>query len=486
MAALSPPPPPPPRSSLLGLLALLLAPALELLRALFKAAVHALPPEARYALSLVAFLPTAGFNRWFCHVFPARRRLWDRVTPAIVLGSAPFTAADVARLHSAEGVRTVVNLCREWDWHGRTLYPRLGILQLHLPTIDYDVPCLRDGLRGARCLAAAEAAGHSAYVHCKAGRGRSTAIVLCYLVLYRGMAPGAADALIRRARPHISKKFESVTVRACAAIRARAVARWAAEGGGGGGAEAAAAAAVLAASSSSSSSSAASSGRPASPFGSVATPRSGSAAAAAVAAAAAAADGGGSSSGGRGGDSEVERLLAATPDGLPASPRVLRAAVEAELRLLLGGGGGAEAEADEAGWGVSEKGAPAGVGGGSSSSSSSSSSSASSSSTSSAHHDHAPSPASVAAAELGAALAYDVELAGALQARGLVTLRGGRRGGDGGGGRATLLLSSGGGAPAAASAGAPAPTGVAVDVVDAHALLASVQTDLVAYLSGVG
>jgi len=40
-------------------------------------------------------------------------------------------------------------------------------------------------------------------VHCKAGRGRSTTVVLCYLVKYKGMTPGEALAMVRGKRPQI-------------------------------------------------------------------------------------------------------------------------------------------------------------------------------------------------------------------------------------------------------------------------------------------
>ena len=134
----------------------------------FKKAVHALPPDVRFLLSLLAFWPTALFNRAFCALLPSRRRLWDRVGPHLLLGSAPFFSSDVRRLASAEGVRAVVNTCREWDWHGGAsgLYAVLGVRQLRLKTIDYDVPSLRHGLEGARFLAEAEAAGEGVYVHC--------------------------------------------------------------------------------------------------------------------------------------------------------------------------------------------------------------------------------------------------------------------------------------------------------------------------------
>ena len=54
-------------------------------------------------------------------------------------------------------------------------------------------------------------------------------------MLYRGLSPAAADAFVRARRPHISKKWDSVTVRAVAALRRHALSRLAGEGAGGGG-----------------------------------------------------------------------------------------------------------------------------------------------------------------------------------------------------------------------------------------------------------
>ena len=40
-------------------------------------------------------------------------------------------------------------------------------------------------------------------MHCKAGRGRSTTVVLCYLIKHKGMAPTEALAMVRAKRPQI-------------------------------------------------------------------------------------------------------------------------------------------------------------------------------------------------------------------------------------------------------------------------------------------
>lgn len=42
------------------------------------------------------------------------------------------------------------------------------------------------------------------YVHCKAGRGRSTVVVVAFLVQHRGMALEDAIAFTRAKRPHVS------------------------------------------------------------------------------------------------------------------------------------------------------------------------------------------------------------------------------------------------------------------------------------------
>lgn len=188
-----------------------------LLKRVFRAVVHALPDSVRYLLTLVAFWPTALWNRFVCWAWPHRRQLWNRVSPAVILGAVPLRRHEMAGLAAAEGVAGVVNLCKEWDAHA-AWYPTAGLRQLHLPTIDYDIPRLHHCLAGARFIRDHAAVGASTYVHCKAGRGRSHAVVLCYLVLYAGMTPDAAEAAVRRVRPHVSSRAGSAPVQYCAAL----------------------------------------------------------------------------------------------------------------------------------------------------------------------------------------------------------------------------------------------------------------------------
>lgn len=53
--------------------------------------------------------------------------------------------------------------------------------------------------------ACAEHAEHAelTYVHCKAGRGRSTTLVICYLIRQMRMSPEDAYAFVRTKRPQV-------------------------------------------------------------------------------------------------------------------------------------------------------------------------------------------------------------------------------------------------------------------------------------------
>lgn len=206
-------------SSVLQLVLSALGVLQQALRWAFRRVVHALPDDVRYVLSLLAFWPTALVNRALC-AFSQRRNLWDRVDPAIVLGSVPLRVDDVHALHRAPySARGVVNMCREWRAHER-LYDELLIRELHLPTIDYDTPRLADVVAACAFIRALDLRGETAFVHCKAGRGRSTVVVLCYLVAFRGLSPQEADAVVRAARPQITRhKWRDAVVQHFAAHR---------------------------------------------------------------------------------------------------------------------------------------------------------------------------------------------------------------------------------------------------------------------------
>ena len=124
--------------------------------------------------------------------FPA---LYNRVSSECIIGVAPITRDLVINLYTKENVRGVVNLCREWQG-ANNYYTKIGITQLILPTTDFSLPNEDSCRKAAEFIRKYAQRGESVYIHCKAGRGRSVAVVVAYLVLYRGMTS-------RRATDHI-------------------------------------------------------------------------------------------------------------------------------------------------------------------------------------------------------------------------------------------------------------------------------------------
>nr|GEY86909.1 putative dual specificity protein phosphatase DSP8 [Tanacetum cinerariifolium] len=75
---------------------------------------------------------------------------------------------------------------------------------LVIPTRDYlFAPSFYDIDRAVKFIHTNATSGKTTYVHCKAGRGRSTTIVLCYLVEYKHMTPDSALAFVRSRRPRV-------------------------------------------------------------------------------------------------------------------------------------------------------------------------------------------------------------------------------------------------------------------------------------------
>ena len=58
-----------------------------------------------------------------------------------------------------------------------------GVMQLHLATVDFNNAPSQEMLRrGVAFIEKMNKNESSVYVHCKAGRGRSTTLVACYLM----------------------------------------------------------------------------------------------------------------------------------------------------------------------------------------------------------------------------------------------------------------------------------------------------------------
>ncbi|XP_062220651.1 phosphatidylglycerophosphate phosphatase PTPMT2-like [Phragmites australis] len=150
----------------------------------------------------VLFYPTLLYNV-LRNRFEADFRWWDRVDQFILLGAVPFPS-DVPRLKQL-GVQGVVTLNEPYETLVPTsLYQAHGIDHLVIPTRDYlFAPSLEDICRAIDFIHWNASQGSTTYVHCKAGRGRSTTIVLCYLIKYRSMTAEAALDHVQSIRPRV-------------------------------------------------------------------------------------------------------------------------------------------------------------------------------------------------------------------------------------------------------------------------------------------
>ncbi|KAL7120991.1 hypothetical protein ACP275_02G156000 [Erythranthe tilingii] len=130
-------------------------------------------------------------------------RWWDRVHEYLLLGAVPFPT-DVPRL-KALGVGGVVTLNEPYETLVPTsLYHDHCIEHLVIATRDYlFAPSHADICQAVAFIHDNEVCGKTTYVHCKAGRGRSTTIVLCYLVKHKQMTPQAAYNYVRAIRPRV-------------------------------------------------------------------------------------------------------------------------------------------------------------------------------------------------------------------------------------------------------------------------------------------
>jgi atypical dual specificity phosphatase len=130
------------------------------------------------------------------------RRWWDKIDAHVILGAVPFPS-DVEALFDL-GVRGVVNTCDEYTGPVDE-YMVHGMDQFHMPTIDFTHPSDLDVRAAVEFIDRHAANGDRVYIHCKAGRGRSATVAICWLMHSKGMTAVEAQAWLTERRPHVNQ-----------------------------------------------------------------------------------------------------------------------------------------------------------------------------------------------------------------------------------------------------------------------------------------
>ncbi|XP_010451315.1 PREDICTED: putative dual specificity protein phosphatase DSP8 [Camelina sativa] len=150
----------------------------------------------------ILFYPTLVYNL-VRFKLQSQFRWWDQIDEYLLMGAVPFRK-DVPRLKQL-GVGGVITLNEPFETLvPSSLYNAYEMEHLVIPTRDYlFAPLIADITRAVNFIHKNALLGKTTYVHCKAGRGRSTTVVLCYLIEHKGMTVAAAFEHVRSIRPRV-------------------------------------------------------------------------------------------------------------------------------------------------------------------------------------------------------------------------------------------------------------------------------------------
>ncbi len=130
----------------------------------------------------------------------------------IVLGAIPLKNRGHDETLRSQNLCAVLSLVEDFEIETQGLFSvpmqkkewkEKGIVQLHIPTRDFNPVSLKDIDRGVSFIERQRSGGGNIYVHCKAGRGRSATIVICYFMKYWKMSPEDALRHVSQHRPAV-------------------------------------------------------------------------------------------------------------------------------------------------------------------------------------------------------------------------------------------------------------------------------------------
>ncbi|KAG0251497.1 hypothetical protein BG011_007556 [Mortierella polycephala] len=176
-------------------------------------------PE-RTVMDWVAYTVSLNYNRLATSplLSPITRWHWfDRIPNTnIILGAVPSQTL-IQQLFKDQHLRDVINMCAEFQGH-LTSMKELGVKQCWIPTRDFSTPTVKSIWVGVRYTAkqAEDCQGQMQepnqdhgliYLHCKAGRGRSATVALCWLVYAYKLTAVQAQGILLKARGQVDKNI---------------------------------------------------------------------------------------------------------------------------------------------------------------------------------------------------------------------------------------------------------------------------------------
>ncbi|GJJ68068.1 hypothetical protein EMPS_00414 [Entomortierella parvispora] len=203
------------------------------------------PIPERTSMEWIAYTVSLNYNKLATSVLsPLTRWHWyDRVpnTP-FILGAVPSEEL-LPQIIKEEGVTDIVNMCAEFKGHLEKMQ-ELGLHQCWIPTQDFCTPSLESIWIGVRYIEKCKSRepqkeqvqeqahaqeheqrepaedrldspksggleGGTVYLHCKAGRGRSATVALCWLVYAYKVTRIEAQVILFKARGQVDKSVHS-------------------------------------------------------------------------------------------------------------------------------------------------------------------------------------------------------------------------------------------------------------------------------------
>ncbi|KAL0097950.1 protein-tyrosine phosphatase-like protein [Phycomyces blakesleeanus] len=152
------------------------------------------------------FIVLLYYNKAAVHIFGyfTGWSWFNRVDKRLILGALP-TPSYIKQLHARDNLCTIINMCAEFPGY-LSLYDELSIQQIRLPTTDFSIPTVNAITKGVNSIIdTMENKDGVVYLHCKAGRGRSAVIALCYLLRVYRLTPVEAQEVLLVCRPQVDK-----------------------------------------------------------------------------------------------------------------------------------------------------------------------------------------------------------------------------------------------------------------------------------------